>query len=133
MVNLIDKQGYFLLSIRHVCFEPIDLCFEFADAMLVTLDHWDERLLCVARFDVLRAVDVPRFDMEDDRPPNLASVSFIIQTDQQCGVIFPVFSTALEFYPTAVDVLHQEDKGLLVLIEVADGDVLYVAREVRKL
>jgi hypothetical protein len=77
--------------------------------------------------DMLRAVGVPRGDLEQDHLLGPRLVALRHQRFGQCRIIIHHPRLAPYLDPAAVGVIHQEDVGLRVFRKVSLADVLPVA------
>ena len=110
--------------------ETGDFRFKLGDALSKLLDRWRELALGVARRDVLVAVHVPGFDLEDDRPLDFAGILRVAKLVEQFRIVVDNLGRAPELDALAIRVVHQEDKRFGIFRKVAEGDVLSIAAEV---
>src|SRR5436309_6207129 len=82
--------------------------------------------------DVLGAIDVPRFDREQDRSFGPGAVAWISEPREQCRIVFHNARAPPDFDPPARSEVEQKKVGTIIPGEIADGDVLPVARVIRK-
>ena len=107
-----------------------DLGLELGDARLQGRHQGEDFVIAVARRDVLRAVDVPGIEREQDGPLDISLVAGFGQPLEQFGIVLDNPRPAPDLDAAAVGIIHQEDIGLVVLGQVAGGDVLAVAAEI---
>src|ERR1700752_2725829 len=81
---------------------------------------------------MLRAIGIPRYDLEDDRLFRLGLVIFRHQRIDQRRIILDHAGLAPDLDAAAIDVVDQENVRLRILGEIALGDVLPVAAEIRE-
>ena len=110
--------------------QAFDFRFQFGDPLLQLLDHRGDLPLRKPLVDVLLAIHVPRLDREQNRPLDFAGIRRIAELLQQVRIVLNHARRAPELDPLAVGVIHQEDKRLRILGQIAERDVLPVAAEV---
>src|SRR5437764_11183830 len=103
------------------------LRLELGDAGLQAPDHRDDVGLVELARDVLRAVDVPRLDGEQQHLLRPGAIALRHQMSQQRRIVLDDAGATPDLYPPPLGIVHQEEEGAVVAGEVAGGDVLPVA------
>lgn len=85
-----------------------------------------------AAHDVLRAVRVPKLQREHDRAFDLARVGGVGEARQQLRVALHDPRLAPQLHAARLRVIHEEDEGLRILLQVSGRDELPVAAESAK-
>ena len=106
------------------------LGFELGDAPFEALDGRGNILGEEHLRDMLRAVRVPGLDGEDDGLLGARLVALGEQRGGERGIVLDRARRAPDLHPHAVGVVHQEQRGLGIVGEIAGRDVLAVAAEI---
>ena len=81
---------------------------------------------------MLRAVGVPRRDLEQDHLLGPRLVALRHQRFRQCGIVFHHARLAPDLHAAAVRIIHHENMGFRILRQIALGDVLPVTAVIGK-
>ena len=120
-----------ILSLRR-CFQHPELHFQLCDLRLKLFNNGSNLLLRESLVNVLRTVDVPRFDLEQNGPFDFTRIGRITQPVEQRRIVFHNTSFAPELNAPAANIVHQEDERSGVLRQIAERDVLAIAAKVGK-
>jgi len=105
-------------------FEPLQPCHDRRNGLI-------DRLLGEPLGDMGVAVGLPVLDLDDDGPLHLGVISGVCEGPDDIRIRDDA-GLAADLHPPLGRIIHQEQKHILVLAEIADGDVAPVAGIVGK-